>query len=31
MSQQPKISKGMRVVVKGSIARFGNVVEYANT
>jgi hypothetical protein len=27
MSQQPKISKGTRVVVKGSNARFGRVVE----
>jgi hypothetical protein len=35
MSQQPKISKGTRVVVKGFNARFGRVVEshttHANT
>ena len=31
MSQQPKISKGTRVVVKGSNARFGRVVESHTT
>jgi len=31
MSQQPKISKGTRVVVKGPNARFGRVVESHTT
>jgi hypothetical protein len=31
MSQQPKISKGTRVVVKGSNARFGRMVESHTT
>jgi hypothetical protein len=31
MSQQPRISKKMRVVIMGSNARFGRVVEFHTT
>jgi hypothetical protein len=31
MSQQPKISKGTRAVVKGSNARFGRVLQSNTT